>query len=211
LNGIGQALSKVKKIPLRRTWNASAFDNPLDGLIKRKPDLTLLDVSFNKQKPKWKNVAALCEITSQPYTGRMQYTIKNKAYISMNEQHDRRYFICLSFFNEASLRIVLCDRAGIITTTTYNIHTDSLRLLRVLTALMFGDDYLVGYDPSMCRGPDDDIISIRVCGVEYRVIKKLFSSSSLRGRATRCWHVEKDGQEYVIKDSWIHEGRTSTS
>ncbi|KIM77878.1 hypothetical protein PILCRDRAFT_11564, partial [Piloderma croceum F 1598] len=25
-----------------------------------------------------------------------------------------------------------------------------------------------------------------------------------------CWHVEKDGQEYVIKDSWIHEGRTSS-
>ena len=21
----------------------------------------------------------------------------------------------------------------------------------------------------------------------------------------RCWNVEKDGQEYVIKDSWIHE------
>src|ERR1700720_3882452 len=49
-------------------------------------------------------------------------------------------------------------------------------------------------------------MAILIAGVEYQVVKKLFSSSSLRGHATRCWHVKRDEEEYVIKDSWIHEG-----
>jgi hypothetical protein len=42
--------------------------------------------------------------------------------------------------------------------------------------------------------------------VEYQVVKKLFSSFLLWGCATRCWHVKNDEEEFVIKDSWIHDG-----
>jgi len=52
-------------------------------------------------------------------------------------------------------------------------------------------------------------MAISIDGVEYQVVKKLFSSSSLRGCATRCWHVKNDEEQFAIKDSWIHEGRKS--
>lgn len=189
-------------------------DNPLAGPIKRKPDLMLLDIDtvidIHASKPEWKIVSALGEITSKPSNSVLESTIKNKAYITMNAQHDRRYFPCLSFFGGASFRLTLCDRAGIVVSNAYNIHTDALQLVRILTALVLGDSFLMGYDPTMRRGPGGDIISIMVDGDEYRVVKKLFSSTSLRGRATRCWHVERDGEQFVIKDSWIHEGRTSS-
>jgi len=47
-------------------------------------------------------------------------------------------------------------------------------------------------------------------GKEYIVIDKIFSSDTLRGRATQCWHVQRNGVAYVIKESWIHNGSTTS-
>ena len=43
---------------------------------------------------------------------------------------------------------------------------------------------------------------IAVNGVEYTVIECIFSSETVRGHATWCWHVLKGEKHYVIKDSW---------
>jgi hypothetical protein len=160
--------------------------------------------------PEWKDIRTICEVTCQPtFHLKLQNQILNKAYVAMNQQDDRRFIVFLSFFSLTSFCITLCDRAGVIRSPTYNIYRDALYLLRILTGLMFSEEHVLGHDPTIRRGPDDTIVAILIAGVEYQVVKKLFSSSSLRGRATRCWHVKKDEEEYVIKDSWIHEGRKS--
>lgn len=46
-------------------------------------------------------------------------------------------------------------------------------------------------------------------GTKYQVIDKIFSVQTLRGRATKCWTVELNSRQYVVKDSWIHSKRGS--
>jgi hypothetical protein len=75
---------------------------------------------------------------------------------------------------------------------------------------MFGDDELIGYDTTMRHGSDGEIVAITVGGIEYSVVEKIFSAETLRGRATQCWRVRRGEQEYVLKDSWIHNGRTTS-
>lgn len=162
-------------------------------------------------KPQWKNVHSLSEITIQSnYHTRLQYTIQNKVYIRMNKQHDWHFIIFLSFYGSTTFKLSLCDCAGLIHSEGHDIHKDPLILLCILVDLMMGSKVVLGYNPSICQGPDNEIVAIMVDGVEYDVIGRIFSSTSLRDHATRYWHVKKDGKEYVIKDSWIHEGRTSS-
>jgi hypothetical protein len=74
---------------------------------------------------------------------------------------------------------------------------------------MFGPDDLIGIDPTMIRSSNGSgaVEKIRVKGVDYMVKECIFSSETVRGRATRCWRVEKDGKQYVLKDSWCLRSR----
>ena len=57
----------------------------------------------------------------------------------------------------------------------------------------------------MMKGSGSVITAISVDRNEFTIIKQLFSLSTMRGHATQCWHVWSiDGQEYIIKDSWIN-------
>jgi Fungal protein kinase len=210
-DGIANALAKKSRTRLRRRWCASNCTSaPKGSAIKRKPDLVLVDAKHRRKDwfPEWKHIRVIGEVTSQPtFHLNLRNQILNKAYIAMNQQDDRRFIIFLSFFNHTTFQITLCDRAGIIHSPAYDIYGDALCLLRVLTGLMFAEEHVLGHDPTIRRGPDDTIIAISIRGVEYQVVKKLFSSSSLRGRATRCWHVKNGEEEFAIKDSWIHDGR----
>ena len=214
LNILGKALAGSKQRTLCREWSAGNHASPLEGSsVRRKPDIVLLDnCDMNEgQIPEWKHVRALGEVTTQNYLPqRIKSTVRSKAYVAMNEQHDRRFIIAISFFAESSFQLTLCDRAGIIHSPTYDIHKDPLYFLRVLTGLMFGDETVLGYDSSIRRNSDNEIETIIVNGAEYHVLRRLFSSTALRGRATRCWHVEREGKQYVIKDSWVHMGRTTS-
>jgi Fungal protein kinase len=94
----------------------------------------------------------------------------------------------------------------VVTSTRVNIDDGALDLLRIVVGLMFGSDELIGYDKSMHRGPDGSIKSIAVGKdeAEYTVLEPIFLSETVRGRATQCWRVRRDGKEYVLKDSWCH-------
>jgi len=125
----------------------------LDGsAIKRKPDLALVDVKRRGKQwaPEWKDIRTIGEVTTQStFHLRLHNQILNKAYVAMNEQDDRLFFIFLSFFNHTSFQITLCDRASVIHSPPYNIYGDALYLLRILTGLMFAKEHVIGYDPTI--------------------------------------------------------------
>jgi hypothetical protein len=87
-----------------------------------------------------------------------------------------------------------------------NIEDDDLLLLWVIIGFLFADEEAIGYDPTMCHRDDGEIFGIMVDGTEYTVVKRLFSADTLKGCATQCWWVQRDGKQYVIKDSWICNG-----
>src|ERR1700722_8402975 len=210
MNSIGSALASSTGRVLLKQWSSRFAFTPLKGSpIKRKPDVILLDSADMKKvdEIQWRHVRGLCETTNEDsFHNRIRNTISNKSFIVFTTQYDRRFLPCLSFWN-SKFRLTICDRSGIVHSITYTINGNVLTLLRILIALMFGDDSLVGYDVSMCRGSGGKIESITVCGVKYEVVGIIFFSETLRGCGTQCWHVQKDGEGYVIKDSWIHRGR----
>jgi hypothetical protein len=72
---------------------------------------------------------------------------------------------------------------------------------------MFGTECAIGYDPSMTRDNGDKLLTITIAEKVYDVVKKIFTSETLRGRATQCWKVRRDGKDFVIKDAWIQTER----
>jgi hypothetical protein len=209
MNGIADSVASLTQNQPTRRWDSNYCDVILSGSpIQRKPDLSLLSAGTTKE-PTWQEVRGLCEVTSSAnFHSVIRSTVQQKAFIMLSAQHARRFIPVLSFANR-SFRVTLCDRAGIVLSTVGDIEQDSYTLFRIIIALMFGDDELVGYDKSMQHGQHSEIVSIMAGGLEYTVKKKLFSSEVMRGRATQCWHVEREGEQYVIKDSWVQVGRAS--
>ena len=39
---------------------------------------------------------------------------------------------------------------------------------------------------------------------EFVIIATMFANSTIRGRGTICYHAQVDGEDYVIKDSWLN-------
>jgi Fungal protein kinase len=206
---LGIDLEKQTNHTRMRKWNADYHNTPLDGSpIKRKPDIILVDHSGKEdaRMPRWPNVRAICEITAtKNFHARIRYTIWSKAFIMMNTQFNRIFIPFLSICGER-FWLNVCDRAGVIQSIEYNLHDNALVFLRVLVGFMFGNESVLGRDTTMRLGADDEVVGITVGGQEYTVVKKIFSSETLRGWGTQCWHVRHDGQDYVIKDSWIHTG-----
>lgn len=152
-NGIGNAFAKKFCIRLHRHWCPRKHASHVDGsAIKHKPDLALVNVKCQGKNwaPEWKDIRTICEVTCQStFHLKLRNQILNKAYVAMNEQDDRCFFIFLSFFNHTSFQITLCDQAGVIHSPAYNIYGDALYLLCILTGLMFAEEHVLGYDPTI--------------------------------------------------------------
>jgi Fungal protein kinase len=208
LNSIGAALETATGHKCSRIWDSSYCNTPLPGTeTKRKPDIILLKKG---DKPAWPVVCAVGEVTAEAgFPSRIRNTIQQKSFLTFATQPARRFTVSLAFSKDC-FQFVTCDRAGVVTSTRVNIDDGALNLLRIVAGLMFGSDELIGYDKSMHRGPDGSIKSITVGKeAEYTVIEPIFSSETVRGRATRCWRVRRDGKQYVLKDSWCHRNRKS--
>jgi hypothetical protein len=213
-NSIGDALEALTKVGRVRKWSADSCTAPLPGATtKRKPDIMLVDCepgSPDTQK-QWSSIRAIAEVTAENrFPQRMRITIQQKSFLAFYTQPDRRFVLSLSFSRDRFF-FTACDRAGLVNSFVYNIHQDALVLLRVLVGLMFCPERQIGYDDSMYRAPDGNIITITVNGQEYAVVRKIFSSETVRGRATQCWLVRRDRQTYILKDSWCIRSRASES
>jgi len=223
MNEIGSVIEQHTQSPILRKWSALYCNTPLkDTPHSRKPDIMLLDANIADSLsegyvPKWFDVRGLSEVTSQEsFHSTLKSTVTQKSYLVFLTQGDRRYVTTLSFHGK-QFRFTVCDRAGVIHSKSLPITWKNGRinptLLRIIIGFMFATESDIGYDWTMARGPDGQIIKIKIKDKEYEVVRRVFSSETLRGRATQCWHVRinENGnmEEYIIKDSWVHTGRTA--
>jgi serine/threonine protein kinase len=214
-NKIGEALAKHTRCQLLRKWSSANSSKPLKGSsIKRKPDIALYDIEERDAswEASWKDVVSICEITSQVSSHRrLEDTVLNKSFLAFVSQYNRRLIPIVTIWGQqsdsSSFKLTLSDRSGIIQSVDYKIAPPSLTFLRLLAALMFGDKTLLGFDTTMQQDSNNEITSIQCSGIKYDVVGLIFRSQTLRGRATQCWHVQKDGKKYVIKDSWCQKTR----
>ncbi|KAH7916921.1 hypothetical protein BV22DRAFT_1052819, partial [Leucogyrophana mollusca] len=161
----------------------------------------------------WKDIRVLCEHTSRPFNAIVERTIKNKAYTTFSSQPERRFVIILSI-TDRCLRLHLFDRSGAIYSRPYNIHQHPHVLIRLMSLFLTAPKDALGYDPTVIFGslipicarpkmppsaradrltitlPPTRLVkpTVRVGSRVLAVIRKVFSSDVIRGRATACWH-----------------------
>jgi hypothetical protein len=202
--------------PSKRIWSSSysgIYMNTSNQVAvpRRKPDIILIDEDFDGDIS-WPQVHSLAEVTRTELikSRTVKDTIYQKSYIMFRSQDNRNFVPSLYFTGEGFFTFNVCDRSGIAYTTTMKIADHPLILLRILTGLMFGHPSVVGYDLTIQCNPCGRAVLIRAGKLDYRVKAALFKSTSLRGRATRCWSVEStDGHKegFVLKDCWADTRR----
>lgn len=174
------------------------------SIIECKPDIILLDANYTTlsgDKPPWKMVCAYAEVTMQKTQYRLTNTTYQKLFAVFKTQLSRQFILSLTF-NHKFVTFYACDCAGVVHTKLLLINGCKKVLVQLVVGFAFGEEYLLGYDPMM-KCHDNEIITISVNSEEYTIIKKLFSSFTMRGHVTQCWHVCKGDQHFFLKDSWI--------
>ena len=207
----------------KRSWSTSTHSRQPGGAsINRKPDLVLVDKSFVDKLPEgtprphisWTHIHTFAEVTrSYPFPKRISSTINDKSYLLFVSQHDRRFVPALSFNGQALFALTLTDRQGQISMPPIPfLHgkANAFMFMKILTFLMYGPIHNTGRDTTMELHPDGHVKSISVNKHWYNVVYLIYSLQSMVGRGTTVWLVSRNGNYYILKDSWIQDSRVES-
>jgi hypothetical protein len=220
LNTIGEAVGLIYERQVKRKWWDGNCDVALVGSpIRRKPDLVLLDCGYLDQVTKksvdtdWAFARAFGEVTLQQQTPkRMIDTINAKSYLTFTCQPHRRFTIALSFYDSKAEKFTLTvtDRTGQVRVAGLHLRQfsveNALLFLLILVFLMFGSPEDIGFDPNCEVDPSTGkVIAINHQDRRFEIVQCIYALESLVGRATQVWVVTSDGEQYIMKDSWVQE------
>ncbi|KAH9477135.1 hypothetical protein JR316_0011051 [Psilocybe cubensis] len=204
---VSNSTEKSFKLSIDRRWVSNSSKSMLWGhQVKRKPDICLA----NKDKAAtWHSTLVTTELKLKASDANDAFNqLANSACTIFSTQDDRRFHIGLSIC-DTSVRVYVFDRAGVIGSSHFHLSEDASLLIRLIAGLTLTDVGALGFDPSIKRN-DDGSRTVSVAGVDYRILKTLFISDSIRGRGTVCWKASSGGSEYVIKNSWTDVSRLKT-
>ena len=141
--------------------------------------------------------------------------VTNKTYIIFTTQPDCVFVPTLTIWGDFNFRLTITDRQGQLRSQTLNLGQpwrirDSLAFLRLMIGFCFADKTVVGYDPTMWTDDWDKVTSIMCEGRWFTVIKPIFETQSLIGRATRVWEVEYESKKFILKDAWVESSRPTS-
>lgn len=230
LNEVGNKMAgQSTLLNSRQWWHGTCNLAPAgDPDFKRKPDLVLLDKEMQQSiqqqslqsdttiRINWLHIRSFAEVTQQSsYPSRFSDTINAKSYLQFILQFDRRFVPALSFNGSGGYSLTLTDREGQIRYSGSSLvnkgSEPALIFLKILAFFMFGKDSDIGLDPNFVRdGKNDTLTAVLVDGVRYEIVRRIYILESLLGRGTKVWVVERDGVEYVLKDSWIQADRVES-
>jgi hypothetical protein len=214
LNGIAKAISNATGRTTRKIWTAQFANSILKHPeLRRKPDIILVKERLNPIN--WRNVDAVAEVTRRPNLhSDMKKTIDNKTYLMFITQHSRRFVPFLAICSD-DIYFIISDRQGqAIATISYckaGVY-HALNFIRIIVALMFGDDETIGFDSTVEMDAQGEIKKIRAGDTNYSVHSTIHVVRGIVGRSTRVWsafRVLENGEReaVIIKDGWIQEGR----
>ena len=207
LNGVGKTMGDVYNRTPDRLWYLGCFDVP-----PVHPGLVLLSREVVATVPRlidWVRIRSFAEVTSSLETPtEMILTINGRSYYLFLCQFDRRFATALSFNGSGECSFILTDREGQIryTLSMKNNGLEHAQFLKILSFLMFGRDSDIGLDPHFVRNPESDkLVAVNVEDSRYELVDHIYTFKGLRGRGTNVWIVTRNGERYVLKDSWVPE------
>ncbi|KAH7921358.1 hypothetical protein BV22DRAFT_1132339 [Leucogyrophana mollusca] len=208
---------------LTRSWSGYYSTHAVTGTpLAVKPDLVLSDRGQNSHATDplaWNDVHMICELSRREWRLDLERTLYGKSCAMFKVQKDRRFVYAISVCDYL-VRISMYDRSGAVHTRGYDIHKEPLTLIRVLVAFLYLPPQYLGYDPtvklvSFPRELHPFLPIVRVGKHIYTIQSLCFSSDVVRGRATKCWCVERvqavklatPNHRYVVKDCWTNTDR----
>ncbi|TMC16215.1 MAG: hypothetical protein E6J34_20350 [Chloroflexi bacterium] len=207
MNNILQA----RELHTSATWHSHAQKSPTGAIAKRKPDIFLLDT---QKVPKsktgtihWRDVLVVGELKqSDANNSKADMQLASYAREVFGAQMNRRFVFGITICG-FRMRVWLFDRAGGISSQTFNINDDPKAFLNVIIgfATMYRDDRgALGYDMTISSSRNG-IGAITVGSKGFILDEIVYSHPVVSGRATICWKAHKQsepGTVYAIKDSW---------
>jgi hypothetical protein len=161
----------------------------------------------NAERVGWGNVLSVAEYEFGPVIASKNAAIKRlaqRAQSIFEHQQDRSYVLCVAVCND-EMAMVVFNRGGVCTSDWFNIHTSPTRFIRSLVGLMSVERAFLGFDPNMdftqVGGRPTNTVTIN--GNVYRLEGLITYDDNVRGRATSCWRISRDGKTYVLKDYWF--------
>jgi hypothetical protein len=203
-----------------RIFDDEGCSKPLQGgFLSRKPDIILIghDTKHNlspdvspDSRVTWPLVQALVEVSVQSnHHHSLMKTLLSKAAVIFDSQLHRRYILGLGFCGKGAdvmYFFTLIDRVGAVQTKPAHLKGyDALTLARIIFALTFGSEELLGVDTRVTINrstghPTEVLIDQQV----FTIIQEVHSCPYLFGRGTRVYIVKDTrGHFHIFKDSWI--------
>ena len=215
LNSIGQAVSDVTGFQPKKNWSSQYANTVLSHPeLDCKPDIILINAGL-LESINWRTIHMVTEVTSaSKWHSTMKRTINNKTYLMFSTQHSRRYVPFLAVCGKI-IYFLVSDRQGQavaeIPYTQPGVY-HALDIVRIVVALMFGSDEIIGYDSTIETGPDGEVMKITAGGQCYKVNSTIHAVRGIVGRLTRVWSAHDMAQtgpkkSVIIKDGWIQQGR----
>ncbi|KAH8109268.1 hypothetical protein DFH11DRAFT_951749 [Phellopilus nigrolimitatus] len=176
-----------------------------------KLDMVLLDRNDAKQEEAaWSQIRSTWELKSLKDTDASKLGPRKKvfqrllqsAYRIFTSQSNRRFVLGMTILNDYATFHVF-DRSGVISSESFNIHTEPEKFLRAVLGFFLADDTDLGLDPSIVYEGGKRFIT--VAGIKYEIVREIYVESCVRGRGTVCFLAVHDNKEYVIKDSWVDD------
>ena len=207
MNNILQA----RELHTSATWHSHAQKSPTGAIAKRKPDIFLLDT---QKVPKsktgtihWRDVLVVGELKqSDANNSKADMQLASYAHEVFGAQMNRRFVFGITICG-FRMRVWLFDRAGGISSQTFNINDDPKAFFNVIIgfATIYHDDRgALGYDMTISSSRNG-IGAITVGSKGFILDEIVYSHPVVSGRATICWKAHKQGEPgtvYAIKDSW---------
>ncbi|KAH8112595.1 hypothetical protein DFH11DRAFT_1511603 [Phellopilus nigrolimitatus] len=216
LNKIAENIRKEYGLPLNDASRefSCIFKNKVSAEApvncKRKPDGVVLDRSKVSTDPAWADVHAVMELKSSfhPWAYKWAYKqLLKDARMVFDAQQNRRFVLGIILNGDDRMAFFVFDRAGVLSSERFNVIDEPEKLIRVVAGLLFAENIDLGYDPTIYHRDGERFILFKQ--VEYKIKEVIYAESSVRGRGTNCFLVEHEGEDAVIKDSWVDDSRNT--
>jgi hypothetical protein len=215
-NCIGEDADKIENpthaVPCRRWSVRCTTCNKITPCSEHTGPPCLALVSYAKAEPAgWGNMLTVVECEFGPVIASKNATLERLAKSAqsiLQYQPDRSYALCAAICND-EMAMVVFNRGGVHTSDWFSIHTSPVRFVRNLVGLMTVERAFLGFDPNMEYTKVDarPAYTVKINGKAYVIEELIASSDNVRGRATSCWKIGRDGKTFVLKDAWFKLGR----
>ena len=215
-NSIGEIIMKAGGLgsKLVRKWTTRFASSPVPhDKCTRQPDITLMNTTYidvPKHRINWRLALGDTELkigaTVKEEDNKMQ--LAQTARLIFGAQPDRRFVLGLSLIN-SKMTLYVFNRGCIMSADTFDVHQQPERLIRIVAGFMFANREYLGFDKKMEITEVDGQCSgtVTINANTYVIEEVLHVEDVLRGRATVCLRVTRDGQTCVVKNAWVDASR----